>query len=129
MSNELTISQIQIENRIFTLRDVHVMLDSDLAEMYNITTSRLNEQVKRNLDRFPDDFMFQVTVAEWADLQSQIATQSLTSQNATLKDNRGKHHKYLPYVFTEQGVAGLSGVRATVAKNAIVQKKNSEYER
>jgi hypothetical protein len=86
------------------------MLDSDLAEMYNIPTSRLNEQVKRNLDRFPDDFMFQVTVAEWADLQSKIATQSLTSQNATLKDNRGKHRKYLPYVFTEQGVAGLSGV-------------------
>ena len=64
MSNELTISQMQIENRIFTLRGVHVMLDSDLAEMYNIPTSRLNEQVKRNLDRFPDDFMFQVTNAE-----------------------------------------------------------------
>ncbi len=110
MSKELVISQQQIENRIFTVRNVQVMLDSDLAEMYNIPTSRLNEQVKRNLDRFPDDFMFQVTIAEWADLQSQIATTSLTSQNATLKDNRGKHRKYLPYVFTEQGVAGLSGV-------------------
>jgi len=110
MSKELAISQQQIENRIFTVRNVQVMLDSDLAEMYNIPTSRLNEQVKRNLDRFPDDFMFQVTIAEWADLQSQIATTSLTSQNATLKDNRGKHRKYLPYVFTEQGVAGLSGV-------------------
>jgi hypothetical protein len=110
MSKELTISQMQIKNRIFTVRGVHVMLDSDLAEMYNISTSRLNEQVKRNLDRFPDDFMFQVTNAEWASLQSQIASLSLTSQNATLKENRGKHRKYLPYVFTEQGVAGLSGV-------------------
>ncbi len=110
MSSELTISQMQIENRIFTVRDIHVMLDSDLAEMYNIPTSRLNEQVKRNLDRFPNDFMFQVTNAEWADLQSQILTSGLTSQNATLKDNRGKHRKYLPYVFAEQGVAGLSGV-------------------
>ncbi len=110
MSKELTISQMQIENRIFTVRGVHVMLDSDLAEIYNIPTRRLNEQVKRNSERFPDDFMFQVTSAEWAFLQSQIATTSVTSQNATLKDNRGKHRKYLPYVFTEQGVAGLSGV-------------------
>ncbi|MDX9748689.1 MAG: ORF6N domain-containing protein [Paludibacter sp.] len=110
MSNELIITQKQIENRIFIVRGILVMFDSDLAAMYNIPTSRLNEQVKRNLDRFPDDFMFQVTNVEWADLQLQIVTSSLRSQNAILKDNRGKHRKYLPYVFTEQGVAGLSGV-------------------
>jgi len=110
MSNELIITQKQIENRIFIVRGILVMFDSDLAAMYKIPTSRLNEQVKRNLDRFPDDFMFQVTNVEWADLQLQIVTSSLRSQNAILKDNRGKHRKYLPYVFTEQGVAGLSGV-------------------
>lgn len=86
------------------------MLDSDLADFYNVSTSRLNEQVKRNIERFPEDFMFQLTDIEFDNLKSQNVTSSLTSQNATLKDNRGKHRKYLPYVFTEQGVAGLSGV-------------------
>jgi hypothetical protein len=109
MNKELAVSQQYIE-KIYTIRGVQVMLDSDLAEMYNVTTSRLNEQVKRNSERFPNDFMFQLTNAEWGNLQSQSATTSLTSQNAILKDNRGKHRKYLPYVFTEQGVAGLSGV-------------------
>lgn len=109
MSNELIISQEHIENRIFNIRGVQVMFDGDLAEMYGISTSRLNEQVKRNIERFPDDFMFQLTQKEWESLTSQKVGLGLTSQNAILKDKRGKHRKYLPYVFTEQGVSGLSG--------------------
>ncbi len=109
MNKELAVSQQYIE-KIYTIRGVQVMLDSDLAEMYSVTTSRLNEQVKRNIERFPNDFMFQLTNAEWENLQTQSAITSLRSQNAILKDNRGKHRKYLPSVFTEQGVAGLSGV-------------------
>ena len=77
------------------------MLDSDLAELYEVTTKRLNEQVRRNIKRFPPDFMFQLTPEEFT---------SLRSQNATLKIGRGQHRKYLPYAFTEQGVAMLSGV-------------------
>ncbi len=79
MNKELAVSQQCIE-KIYTIRGVQVMLDSDLAEMYSVTTSRLNEQVKRNIERFPNDFMFQLTNAEWGNLQSQSATTSLTSQ-------------------------------------------------
>jgi len=109
------------------LRHEKVLLDSDLAELYGVPTGRLNEAVKRNLARFPDDFMFQLTEDEMEILTSQIATsknaadslrsqsvtlnadqESLRSQSATLK--RGQHRKYLPYAFTEQGVAMLSSV-------------------
>ncbi|MDR0305595.1 MAG: ORF6N domain-containing protein [Chitinispirillales bacterium] len=125
MNNELIISQTPIENRIFTIRGVQVMLDRDLAEMYGVLIKQLNQQVKRNLDRFPDDFMFQLTESEWEILRSQNVTLRLEdayleseneitiplrSQNVTLKSTHGKHRKYLPFVFTEQGVAGLSGV-------------------
>lgn len=102
-----------IENKIYTVRDIPVMLDSDLAGMYQVSAGRLNEQVKRNKARFPPDFMFQLTEAEWDNLvlqHSMPETMRLRSQNATLEDMRGKHRKYLPFVFTEQGVAGLSGV-------------------
>jgi hypothetical protein len=75
------------------------MLDCGLAALYGVTTSNLNKAVKRNLDRFPDDFMFQVTVEE---------AKSLRFQSGILK--RGQHYKYLPYAFTEQGVAMLSGI-------------------
>lgn len=77
------------------------MLDSDLAELYGVTTKRLNEQVRRNIERFPSDFMFQLSSDEAEFLRSQIAT---------LKRGRGLHRKYLPYAFTEQGVAMLSSV-------------------
>lgn len=87
-----------IENKIFTLRGVQVMLDKDLAELYGVTTGRLNEQVKRNIDRFPADFMFQLNDSEW---------KNLISQNAISK--WGGRRK-LPFAFTEQGVASLSGV-------------------
>jgi len=106
----MSISQQQIENRIFNVRGEQVMLDSDLAEMYQVETKVLNQAVSRNIDRFPDDFMLQLTQEEWDNLRTQIATSSLRSQNVTLNNNRGKHRKYLPYVFTEQGVSGLSGV-------------------
>ena len=76
MSNEMIISQHKIEKQIFTLRGVQLMLDFDLAEIYNVTTGRLNEQVGRNLDRFPSDFMFQLTKSEWDNLKSQNAISS-----------------------------------------------------
>ena len=88
-----------IEKKIMLLRDQKVLLDSDLAALYGVTTSNLNKAVKRNAERFPDDFMFRLTPAEY---------QSLRFQIGILK--RGAHAKYLPYAFTEQGVAMLSSV-------------------
>ena len=90
-----------IERKILFFRGLKVMLDAGLAELYGVSTKRLNEQVRRNLKRFPADFMFRLTPEEG---------ESLRSQFATLKPGRGKHRKYLPYVFTEQGVAMLSTV-------------------
>ena len=83
-----------ITRAILVLRGHRVLLDSELAALYGVPTKRLNEQVRRNRDRFPDDFMFQLTAAEAAALRSQIAT---------LKPGRGQHRKYLPYAFTEHG--------------------------
>src|SRR6266849_10784845 len=91
----------RIEKAILLIRGQKVMLDSDLAELYGVATKRLNEQVRRNRARFPKDFMFQLTGKE---------AESLRSQNATLKKGRGRHRKYAPYAFTEQGVAMLSSV-------------------
>ena len=90
-----------IESKIYLIRGHKVMLDSGLAELYGVPAKRLNEQVRRNEKRFPKDFMFQLSSEEGAFLRSQIAT---------LKRGRGQHRKYLPYVFTEQGVAMLSSV-------------------
>lgn len=87
-----------VMNKIYVVRGQKVMLDKDLAELYQVDTRRLNEQVKRNLKRFPDDFMFQLTQPEFENLMSQIAT---SSWGGTRK---------LPFVFTEQGVAMLSGI-------------------
>lgn len=98
---ELIIQQKEVESRIINIRGEQVLLDRDLAEFYGVEIKRLNEQVKRNADRFPDDFCFQLTVSEY---------ESLRSQNATLENNRGKHRKYMPYVFTEEGVAAVSAV-------------------
>lgn len=90
------------------------MLDRDLAALYEIEAKRLNEAVKRNIKRFPLDFMFQLTKEEYEALRLQIATSknrdSSRSQIATLKTGRGQNLKYMPYVFTEQGVAMLSGI-------------------
>ncbi len=89
-----------IEKRIFVVRERQVMLDENLADLYGVETKRLIEQVKRNLERFPDDFMFQLHKDEAAALRSQIATSNI---------GRGGR-RYTPYAFTEQGVAMLSGV-------------------
>ena len=91
-----------IRNKIYEIRGQRVMLDRDLAELYGVETRRLNEQVKRNIERFPEDFMFQLTKGEFEILKSQIATSKLT-------ERRGGTQK-LPYAFTEHGVAMLSSV-------------------
>lgn len=96
-----------IERRILLIRGHKVMLDSHLAELYQVPTKRLNEAVKRNRKRFPDDFMFQLTIHEADALVSHSVIANLRSQNAT-SSHGGR--RYLPYVFTEQGVAMLSSV-------------------
>ncbi|MCF1751707.1 ORF6N domain-containing protein [Mariniradius sediminis] len=112
-SQEL-ILQERISRAIHVVRNQKTMMDSDLAEMYGVETKVLNQAVKRNLDRFPEDFMFQLTVEEWEGLKAEFEEQKgrdfLRSQIVTLEDGRGRHRKYLPYVFTEQGVAMLSSV-------------------
>lgn len=90
-----------IERKILLIRGQKVMLDSDLAALYGVETKVLNQAVRRNIKRFPDDFMFELSSAE---------NESLRSQTVTLKIGRGQHRKYLPYAFTEQGVAMLSSV-------------------
>lgn len=138
-----TVTAQTIESKIFTIRNVQVMLDKDLAELYGVETKRINEQVKRNIERFPEEFCFQLTKEEVESLRSQIVTlssmnETLRSQNATSntenepsrsqtatlntensflgsqivtskKENRGGS-RYLPYAFTEQGVAMLASV-------------------
>lgn len=94
-----------IENKIFMIRGHKIMLDKDLAKLYGVSTKRLNEQAKRNMSRFPEDFMFQATEEEAAMLEK--LSPRLRSQFAT--SNRGGV-RYLPYLFTEQGVAMLSSV-------------------
>ena len=91
--------ELEIRQRIRTIRGVQVMLDRDLAELYGVETKALNQAVKRNADRFPSDFMVQLTKEE-----------CLRSQIVTLNESRGKHLKYLPYAFTESGIAMLSSV-------------------
>ncbi len=91
---------------------MQVMLDADLAELYNVETKQINRAVKRNSDRFPDDFMFQISINEFDTLRSQIVTlntKDLRFQSGTSRLEHGGR-RYLPYAFTEQGVAMLSGV-------------------
>ncbi len=111
-----------IEKRIFVVRGRQVMLDEDLADLYGVETKRLVEQVKRNVERFPADFMFQLDEAEAAALRSQIATS---------KTGRGGR-RYAPYVFTEQGVAMLSGVlrsKRAIAVNVEIMRAFVELRR
>ena len=95
-----------IQQKIHTIRDIQVMFDSDLANFYGIETRTLNQAVKRNIDRFPPDFMFQLSKAEFDTVKGD---EVLISQSVISKETRGGRQK-LPYVFTEQGVAMLSGV-------------------
>ncbi len=97
-SSELALPDELVMNKIYIIRNQKVMLDRDLAELYQVETGRLNEQVKRNLKRFPEDFMFQLTQSEFENLISQFA---ISSWGGTRK---------MPYVFTEQGVVMLSSV-------------------
>ena len=99
----------KIQNLIYTIRGKQVMLDSDVAMLYNYKTKRINEIVKRNQERFPEDFCFQLTDTEVENLRSQFATSSLDRVNYGGR-------RYLPYVYTEQGIAMLSGIlRSEVA--------------
>ncbi len=93
-------SQI-ITQKIIEIRGHKVLLDFDLAELYETSTKVLKQAVRRNINRFPEDFMFELTEEEWISLRSQIVT---------LKVGRGQHSKYLPFAFTEQGVAMISSV-------------------
>jgi len=105
-----------IKNNILEIRGKKVMLDMDLAKIYEVETRALKQAVRRNLDRFPEDFMFQLTKEEWSILRSQIVT---------LEVGKGNHPKFLPFAFTEQGVAMLSAVlnsqRAVNASIAIMR--------
>jgi len=105
----------EVAARILSVRGSQVLLDSHLAEMYWVETKALNRAVKRNADRFPESFCFQLSAEEWEALRCQIGTSnsadSLRFQSGTLNiPARGQHRKYLPHVFTEQGVAMLSAV-------------------
>ena len=116
--NDITIPdpvvQDSIRSRIFTIRGVQVMFDRDLAELYGVPTKALNQAVKRNIERFPERFMFRMRNEDIANLRSQIVTScvetSLRSQIVTLNKKQGQHLKYMPYAFTEQGIAMLSAV-------------------
>jgi len=118
----------QIERRILLIRGQKVMLDSDLAALYGVETKALNRAVKRNLERFPDDFMFQLTPEEAECLRCQNGTSNgdpgLRSQSVTSSGKRGGR-RYLPHAFTEQGVAMLSSVlrseRAVMVNIAIMR--------
>ena len=99
MNKEIIISDAVVINKIHVIRGEQVMLDMDLAELYGVETKYLKRQVRRNIERFPEDFMFELTKQEYNSLRSQIGT---------LK--RGEHTKYLPYVFTEIGIPQLSTV-------------------
>ena len=101
MSKEITIPDEIITNKIFLIRDQKVMVDRDLAELYGVETKYLKRQVKRNTDRFPEDFMFELTKEEFANWRSQFVTSNSSNKMGL---------RYAPYVFTEQGVAMLSSV-------------------
>ena len=107
MNDKLSNTNNTIENIIYDIRGVKVMLDYDLATMYEVEVAQLKRQVRRNIDRFPEDFMFELTAEEASALRCQFGI---------LKTGRGQHSKYLPFAFTEEGVAMLSGLlRSKVA--------------
>jgi len=111
-----------IQQQIMVVRERHVMLDEDLAVLYGVETRRLIQQVKRNIDRFPSDFMFQLTRDE---------VTALRSQSAISSDGHGGR-RYAPYVFTEQGVAMLSGVlrsKTAIAVNIRIMRAFVELQR
>lgn len=117
----MQITKTTIREKIYHIRNLQVMLDSELAEIYGIETKVFNQAVKRNEERFPDSFRFQLTIDEYKALRSQIVTLENLS--------RGQHRKYMPYVFTEQGVAMLSAVlRSKTAIEVSIQIMDSFVE-
>lgn len=113
-------SDAQIRDMIYTVRGHQVMLDSDLAELYEVETKALNRAAKRNEDRFPEDFRFRLTDDEYENLRCQIGISSDDLQKFSAGGRR-----YMPYVYTEQGVAMLSGVlHSRVAVQASMRAKN-----
>jgi len=111
----------EIQDMIYAIRGKQVMVDSDLADLYQVATKRLNEQVNRNKGRFPPQFMFQLTEDEYENLKSQIATSSDGSKHGG--------RRYMPYVFTEQGIAMLSAVlRSDVAVQVSIKIMNAFVE-
>ena len=131
MTNKALIASVeQIESQIFLIRGQKVMLDADLAELYGVETKRFNEQVRRNSERFPEDFMFQLTAEEFANLRSPFDTSSLRSQIATSNNSVGNTagrggRRYLPYAFTEHGAimaaSVLNSPRAVEASIQVVR--------
>ena len=119
--NLVIIDNREIQNMIYTIRDKQVMIDSDLATLYQVTTKRLNEQVRRNKNRFPSEFMFRLTAEEYEHLRSQNATSS--------EDNAHGGRRYIPYAFTEQGISMLSAVlKSDVAVEVSIKIMNSFVE-
>ncbi len=112
MNNIVLNEELRIEDMIYEVRGVQVMLDSDLAKLYQVETKRINEAVKNNLEKFPERFSWVLTENEWIFLRSKIST----IENNT--PGKGHHRKYLPRVFTEQGVAML----ATILKSKVATK-------
>ena len=102
MHEELNLTTTEeIQNLIYTIREKQVMLDSDVAKLYHCETKYVNRVVKRNIERFPEEFCFQLTEEEYELLRCQFVT---------LKSGRGQHRKYMPYAFTEHGITMLSGL-------------------
>ena len=117
----ILIDETNITDIIYTIRGKQVMLDSDLASLYQVTTKRLNEQVSRNKNRFPAEFMFRLTKEEYENLRSQIATSS--------EDHAHGGRRYMPYAFTEQGIAMLSAVlKSDIAVEVSIRIMNSFVE-
>lgn len=104
MSSRLAVTAKSLESRILYLRGQPVLLDTDLAELYGVTTKALNQAVRRNIGRFPSDFLYSLSGTEAKEVSR------LRSQNVTLNPGRGAHRKYSPFAFTEYGVAMLSSV-------------------
>jgi len=99
-----------IQQKIFEIRGKKVILDFDLAEMYEVETRILNQAVKRNIERFPDDFMIRLTQTEWSGLKYSVENLKNNSSQFVMSSRKHRGEKYLPFAFTEQGVAMLSSV-------------------
>ena len=107
-TSSLAVPAERVERRILLIRGQKVMLDADLAELYEVETKALNRAVRRNIERFPEDFMFELTAGEFGGLRRHFGTSNLRSQTVTSKGRGGR--RYNPLAFTEQGVAMLSSV-------------------